>query len=230
MSTPPPLKITNLTKTIGNVTLFKKLNISATQKQGLLINGESGKGKTTLIKILAGLIEPDGGTVEYGDVNLQKISENTRTNFRRKNIGIAFQSPHIIPSLTVEQNILLAMEISNLVTADRFDRLNEVMGEFEIAHRRKNYIETLSGGEQRRVALARALVNKPKILMLDEPLTGLDYAMALRIIRQIIKTCDEVGALMIVATHDDEFSSRIKNVLDLDTLNRRKPRQRKPIK
>ncbi|GAA3230149.1 ABC transporter ATP-binding protein [Actinocorallia longicatena] len=164
------------------------------------VMGPSGSGKSTFLQCAAGLDRPDGGTVTLGGTKISGMSENRLTEFRRTRLGFVFQSFNLLPSLTAEQNVLLPSRLAG----GRGDRraAREMLGRVgigELAGRRPG---ELSGGQQQRVAIARALVGAPDVVFADEPTGALDPATAAEILRMLRASVDELGATVVMVTHD----------------------------
>ncbi len=224
------LSLEDLAFKVGGNEIFSEITLEVSSKEGLTVLGESGRGKSSLIKILAGLETPSRGRVSYDDKTISTLDEADRMVFRRENIGLSMQNPHIVPSLNVEQNIMLALQIKGFGGKRARERVAEMMQRFEIDHRAKAYIGTLSGGEERRVSLARAFVTEPRIVLLDEPLAGLDVAMAKRITKEISALKRSLGALLVISTHDPIIADLGKVVLNMDKLGTPKAIQTPPAK
>jgi putative ABC transport system ATP-binding protein len=177
--------------------------------------GASGSGKTTLLSLLAGLLKPEaGGSVIVEGKNLYALSTRERDALRGRIFGFVFQSLHLLPSLTLRQNIALAADMAGLKTDEtRLDALLATLGLSDKAHRKP---DALSQGEQQRGAIARAVLNKPKIILADEPTSALDNANA-QIVMALLETqARESGAALVVATHDHRIADRFQTIVRLD--------------
>jgi putative ABC transport system ATP-binding protein len=180
----------------------------------LLVQGPSGSGKTSLLFLLAGLLAPGQGSIILDGTDLQKLSAHGRDAFRGRHIGFVFQQPHLMPALTVLQNILVAPFMAG-VKADKawaLDLLKKV-GLGEMASR---YPHQLSHGQQQRVGLARALVHRPKLVLADEPTSALDDASAKAAISLLLKSAADAGAQLVVTSHDKRIEPFFKQVLKLE--------------
>tara|TARA_R110002072_G_scaffold1013_5_gene8392 strand:- start:33985 stop:34740 length:756 start_codon:yes stop_codon:yes gene_type:complete len=198
----PPLQIDQVHKTYrqGNSSVRALDGVDLTIQSGELvaIMGASGSGKSTLLHAMAGLIQVDAGQVSIAGQDLSQLNDVTLTKFRRKNLGIVFQAYNLIPALTAEENIRLpANEATNL--DERVERLLDRLG---MSERRSHRPMALSGGEQQRIAIARALICDPAILLADEPTGSLDSATGTTICRLLRSLVDEEQRSIVVVTHE----------------------------
>ncbi|RQO71457.1 ABC transporter ATP-binding protein [Pedobacter sp. KBW01] len=178
----------------------------ADMEQWLLL-GASGSGKSTLLNIISGLLKPSHGQVAIQGTNLYTLPARSMDQFRGKNIGIVFQRPHLIQSLNVLDNLELAAVMARVPidTAHNLSLLNEL----GIADKAQNYPDQLSEGQLQRVSVARALVNKPELLIADEPTSSLDDRNAAQVIEMLTMQAKANGAALIIATHDQ----RVRNYI-----------------
>ena len=184
--------------------------------QILALLGSSGSGKTTLLNLLSGIDRPDTGTVEIDGTAVHGLAEPARTLFRRRHVGLVFQFFNLVPTLTVGENIALPLELNasgRLQTAQRVAELLTQVGLPDFAGR---FPETLSGGEQQRVAVARALAHKPALLLADEPTGNLDEATGQRIVELLVRLAREQNATLIVVTHSARVAQAADRVMRLD--------------
>lgn len=185
----------------------------AEQGEHLLVLGPSGSGKSTLLHIMAGLLTPSEGTVAIAGRDLRTLAGAERDRFRGRHIGILFQRLHLLAALSVFDNVRMAPYLAGL-PQDR-GRIEDVLERLGIAHKRDAYPQTLSFGEAQRAALARALVNEPKVILADEPTSNLDdfhCAQVLELLEEQARTC---RATLIIATHDQRVKKRIRKRLEL---------------
>ncbi len=181
--------------------------------EAVAIVGPSGRGKTTLLGLLAGLDRPTGGRVLLDGADLGALSEDARARLRREKIGFVFQSFQLIPTLTARENVAVPLDLAgNGGGAARADELLERVG---LGGRRHHYPAQLSGGEQQRVALARAFIHRPSILFADEPTGNLDAATGARIIELMVELNREVGTTLVLVTHDLDLAGRARRVIRL---------------
>lgn len=177
------------------------------------IVGPSGSGKTTLLGLLAGLDRPSGGRVLLDGTDMGALSEDARAKLRREKIGFVFQSFQLIPTLTARENVAVPLDLAgNGGGAARADELLERVG---LGGRGHHYPAQLSGGEQQRVAVARAFIHRPSILFADEPTGNLDAATGARVIELMMELNRERGTTLVLVTHDLELAGRARRVIRL---------------
>ncbi len=177
--------------------------------------GRSGSGKTTLLNILAGLDQSTAGEAYLVGQRLNGLSEEARAALRRRHIGIVFQSSSLMPLLTAGENVELPLRISGWSRKDREERAREVMDQVGLLHRIRHRPYELSGGEQQRVGIARAIASRPSVLMADEPTGELDSVSAQTVFALFRRLVEEEKVLIIAATHDRAIMSRVDRVLEL---------------
>jgi putative ABC transport system ATP-binding protein len=192
-------------------------NISMTIARGEIIAllGPSGSGKSTLLNMISAIDLPTTGDVVINGMNITRMSEQERTLFRRKNIGFIFQFFNLIPTLTVEENILLPLELTGQLNDQTRHKMQALLEEVSIWDRRASYPDRLSGGEQQRVAVARALVHGPLLLLADEPTGNLDDDTGRQVTNLLDKLAREYNMTLITVTHSRELAERADRVLIL---------------
>jgi putative ABC transport system ATP-binding protein len=178
----------------------------------LAIVGPSGSGKSTLLGLLAGLDRPRQGGVWLDGQDLGALNEDQRARLRAEKVGFVFQSFHLIPTLTARENVQVPLELQGHEARDRAEELLERVG---LADRVHHYPAQLSGGEQQRVAVARAFSHRPRILFADEPTGNLDAATGARVIDLLTELNRETGTTLVLVTHDPELASRARRVIRL---------------
>ncbi len=187
------------------------LHIGAGEAIGLV--GPSGSGKSTLLMVMAGLERPDSGSIVVAGENLGKLDEDQLARFRGRNVGIVFQSFHLIPTMTALENVAVPLELAG--NPDAFDIARTELGKVGLGERLSHYPAQLSGGEQQRVALARALAPNPAILVADEPTGNLDEATGRGIVELLFAGHVERGTTLILVTHDTTLAQRCSRVVRL---------------
>ena len=183
-----------------------------TSKENLLILGRSGVGKTTFLHLLSGLLKPINGEIDLLGTKISNLKMSEMDRFRGKNIGIVFQKPHFINSLTVKENLQLAQYISKKSDKSRIQSLLESLGIEDKANKKT---QNLSQGEKQRVSIALAIVNSPKLILADEPTSSLDDLNCDKVINILKNQASKYKAKLIIITHDYRLKKHFKNTLSL---------------
>ena len=195
-----------------NLTSFSFKNINLKTGENLLILGNSGIGKTTLLHILSGLLKSKSGSIELFGNEITEFSSHELDKFRRDNIGIVFQKSHFINSLTVRENLELAQYIADKKDSNRIVDILKNLNIFDKINKKTNQ---LSQGEKQRVSIALAIVNSPKLILADEPTSSLDDDNCYDVIRLLKKQATDFGAQLIVITHDSRLKKHFKKSIEL---------------
>ncbi len=210
----------NLTKVYTTeeveTTALNRVTFEVEQGEFVAVMGPSGCGKSTLLHLLGMLDNPTEGEYYFFDTEVSRFSERQRANLRKQNIGFVFQSFNLIDELTVYENVELPLLYLGYSAADRKKRVEEVLQQMEIMHRRNHFPQQLSGGQQQRVAVARAVVARPKLILADEPTGNLDSAHGEEVM-QILTDLNEAGTTIVMVTHSPayaEYSHRIVHLFD----------------
>jgi putative ABC transport system ATP-binding protein len=213
------IKLENVTKifTEGNTkhVVLDKLDLTINNGEIVVLLGKSGSGKSTLLNLISGIDIPDKGSISFDDTDIESMNEKERTLFRRKNIGFIFQFFNLIPTLTVGENLLLPLELNNINFSK--DLVKNILNDVGLEQRFNTYPDKLSGGEQQRIAVARALIHEPEFILADEPTGNLDYETSLQVITLIDRLVKQKGKTMIMATHSPEvigLADRIYSLKD----------------
>ncbi len=180
-----------------------------------LLLGQSGSGKTTLLHLLGGLLSPHGGFVEVASTRLNNLSASELDHFRGQHIGIIFQQPHFVQSLTVEENLLLAHQLAGFRPERR--RAHELLAHLHIGHKSNVRPNRLSQGEQQRLAIARAIINRPKLVLADEPTSALDDHNCEEVLALLEREAGQVGATLLIVTHDGRLKDRFHHRIFLQS-------------
>jgi putative ABC transport system ATP-binding protein len=199
----------------GNVEILKEVELEVKRGQFVVINGSSGSGKTTLLNIIGGIDKPSKGRIIVFNEDLGAKNEDFLANFRCINIGFVFQSYNLVSTLTVAENVAFPMEWTRRKEDHVRKRVGELLSLISLQHRAEHFPFQLSGGEQQRVAFARALANDPPLLLVDEPTGNLDVRTGAKIIEMLAKMRED-GRTIIVATHDDRISELAHQKLNLE--------------
>ena len=206
------LKTKELEFNYENQMFFKFQNIDLKSNENLLIIGDSGVGKTTLMHLLAGLLKSNSGSIKLFDKELNLMSPSQLDSFRKNNIGIVFQGPHFVNSLTVKENLQLAQYIANKKDNNRIEDILKNLNIFNKSNKKTNQ---LSQGEKQRASIALAIVNSPKLILADEPTSSLDDNNCAKVIELLKKQATDFGAQLIVITHDSRLKKHFKNTIEL---------------
>jgi putative ABC transport system ATP-binding protein len=199
---------------------LNKLSMEVKEGEFVAVMGPSGCGKSTLLNILGLLDDSDNGSFVFNGVEVTKFNERKRAEMRKHNIGFVFQSFNLIDELTVYENVELPLIYTGVKTADRKAKVEAVLDKMKIMHRRNHYPQQLSGGQQQRVAVARAVVNNPKLILADEPTGNLDSSNGNEVM-ELLTDLNEQGTTIVMVTHsehDAKFSHRIIRMLDGQTV------------
>jgi len=197
----------------GEVRILDNVDLTVAEGDSVAIVGASGSGKTTLLGLLAGLDLPTRGSISLAGEHLDTLDEEARAALRAREVGFVFQSFHLLPSLTAEENVALPLEL-----AGREDpqRVREVLAAVGLEHRRRHHPRQLSGGEQQRVALARAFVGRSRILFADEPTGNLDQATGQQVSQLLFELNRSNHTTLVMVTHDLALARRCHHVYRLD--------------
>jgi len=196
------------------VKVLSDLSLTIEQGESLAIVGPSGSGKTTLLLLLAALESPSVGSIAIKGQDLSALSQDQLADLRRDNMGIIFQSFHLIPSLDALSNVALPMEIAGRINARSI--ATAMIKSVGLEHRMKHYPLQLSGGEQQRVAIARALAHSPSLLLADEPTGNLDASTGSRISDLLFDLHREMNTTLVLVTHDEQLAQRCQRVVRMD--------------
>ncbi len=205
--------VQQLTHAYDGKTVLRVDDWRAEQGAQWLMLGPSGSGKTTLLHVLAGILRPASGQVRVADRDLMALSPAALDRFRGKSVGIVLQRLHLIDSLSVLSNLLLAQYMAG--EAQNAARARDVLASLDLADKANAHPHELSHGQAQRVAVARAVVNKPKLLLADEPTSNLDDARCVQVLDLLLDQARACGATLVIATHDSRIKSRVPNHYEL---------------
>ena len=204
------IEIKNLSYHIGGATILEALSWKVEKGQHALMLGASGSGKTTLLHLLAGLLTPSSGTIEIDSQNIAALSGAVLDSWRGRNIGMVFQTLHLVKALTVQDNLRLARNMAGLPADDA--RITHLLDKLGLADKAERYPHQLSVGQAQRVAIARALANQPPVILADEPTAPLDSERALSVVRILNDMAQQFRTAIIVVTHDEKIIPTFKRV------------------
>lgn len=219
-SNPILLRATNLTKTyqgrVEEVVVFRNLQLEIKQGELIAVTGESGAGKSTLLHLLGGLDQPTTGSVILGEFDTAKNAEVDLARFRNRAIGFVFQFHHLLPEFSALENVMMPLLISGVARREAAQRAAVLLQRVGLAHRGEHRPGELSGGEQQRVAVARALVNAPQLLLADEPTGNLDERTGAELYALLRRLQQEDGLTAILVTHNLQLAAQCDRMLRLE--------------
>jgi putative ABC transport system ATP-binding protein len=210
------LVVENLSKRYGTRSILDGVALSVAAGEYIAIVGESGAGKSTLLNLVAGLETPDAGTIKIDGADIAALDDNARTRLRRTRIGFVFQAFHILPQLTLVQNVEVPLVLAGIDAQERAARAQAMLDAVGLGSRGASAPAELSGGELQRVALARALVHRPALVLADEPTGNLDPETANNTLALIADEIRTRGAAGILVTHSSAAAAKCDRVLRLD--------------
>jgi len=195
------------------VDVLTDVSLEVPARQFLAIAGPSGSGKSTLLGLIAGLDQPTAGRIEVAGVDITGLDEDALARFRRDHVGYVFQSFHLLPTLTAQENVAVPLELTGEAGAGA--RAATLLAEVGLAERAHHYPVQLSGGEQQRVAVARAMARRPALLLADEPTGNLDSATGKQIIELLVGLNRRLGSTLVLVTHDAALAAHADRVVTL---------------
>jgi lipoprotein-releasing system ATP-binding protein len=209
------IKTTGIKKSFGDLKVLKGIDIEVKEKEVVSIVGASGAGKTTLLQIIGTLDKPDSGTVSYNGTDTSLLKGKALATFRNMNIGFVFQFHQLLPEFTALENVCIPAYISGKSKAEAEARASEILGFLNLADRLEHKPSELSGGEQQRVAVARALINNPSVILADEPSGNLDSENKNELHKLFFKLRDSFGQTIIIVTHDRQLAGMSDRILQI---------------
>ena len=201
------IKVTNIHKRFGSLEVLKGISLEVKQGELISIVGASGAGKTTLLQIMGTLSRADEGEIEIDGHNLTTLSENALAHFRNQRIGFVFQFHHLLPEFSAVENVAIPALIAGRERKEAEVRARELLTMMGLAERLEHKPAQLSGGEQQRVSIARALINNPAVLLADEPSGNLDSRNRDEIHRLFFELREKLGQTIVIVTHDEKLAS-----------------------
>lgn len=212
--------------------VLKGVDLDIHAGEFLVVLGASGSGKSTLLNVISGIDGVDQGSVRIADTDITRLTEHTRTLFRRDNIGIVFQFFNLIPTLTVIENITLPLELRGQARRDAETRAQTLLERVGLADRAHDFPDKLSGGQQQRVAIARALIHEPRLVLADEPTGNLDEDTGHSVLSLLLELTREAGKTLVMATHDPAIvplADRVFRIHDGKLIEQRHQADTTPI-
>jgi lipoprotein-releasing system ATP-binding protein len=215
MALPGMIKTTGITKAFGNLRVLKGIDLEIREKEVVSIVGASGAGKTTLLQIIGTLDRPDSGKIYYKKTDTSKLKGKTLAAFRNSNIGFVFQFHQLLPEFTALENVCIPAYIAGKSKADAESRAAELLGFLNLTDRLEHKPSELSGGEQQRVAVARALINNPSVILADEPSGNLDSENKDELHKLFFRLRDTFGQTIVIVTHDRQLANMSDRILQI---------------
>jgi putative ABC transport system ATP-binding protein len=217
-SSRPVLEAVDVSKSVagpeGTLAILRGVSLAVRAGESFAIVGASGSGKTTLLGLLAGLDLPTGGSIRVDGQALETMDEEARADLRRRLVGFVFQSFHLLPALTAEENVMLPLELEG--ARDARVRAREALDAVGLGARRRHYPAQLSGGEQQRVAIARAFVHGPRLLFADEPTGNLDQRTGHHVTDLLFALNRDRRTTLVLVTHDAALAARCQRRIELE--------------
>jgi len=204
------LLVKNLEFKVANKTILNKQNFSVSKSKHLIISGSSGSGKTTLMNLMSGLLKPTSGFITFEDNDFSKLTEENIDQIRSKNFGFIFQRLHLIKHLTVEQNILLGLN------KDQSPNIDELLDDIGLKNKHTQLAKNLSFGESQRVAIARGIINSPKVIFADEPTSSLDDKNTKKVLELIFSQSKKNNSTIIISSHDERVKKFFKKIQEIN--------------
>lgn len=204
------LRVKNLEFKVANKTILNKQNFSISKGKHVLISGLSGSGKTTLMNLMSGLLKPTSGFVSFEENDFSKLTEENIDQIRSKNFGFIFQRLHLIKHLTVEQNILLGLN------KDQSPNIDELLDDIGLKNKHTQLAKNLSFGESQRVAIARGIINSPKVIFADEPTSSLDDKNTKKVLELIFSQAKKNNSTIIISSHDERVKKFFKKIQEIN--------------
>jgi len=215
MSAAPWIDLVEVTKSYGTQTVLARASVSIARGETVAVVGRSGSGKSTLLRLMGALESPDAGEVNVGGRRLDQLNERERSAWRRRELGFVFQFFNLVPTLTVIENVELPLALNRVGPSLSKRRAEELLTELGIGECAERFPEQLSGGEQQRAAIARALVHAPTVVLADEPTGNLDAETADLVLALLRSSCRERSATLVMATHSHEIAAQSARVLTI---------------
>lgn len=211
----PLVQLESITKRYRDTPILENLDLTIEAGEFIALIGRSGSGKSTLLRILGGLEPPDSGAARFADRDITQLPESELAAFRRQSLGFVFQSFNLVDTLTIAENIAIPLHLNDYSHSDIRNRVDELLRQLDIHAYADRFPDMLSGGEQQRAAIARALAHRPRLVIADEPTGNLDEQTAKSVMQLLAEECTRDAASLVVATHSDEVKVRSHRTLQL---------------
>lgn len=211
----PLVTLDSICKSFGSLQILKEITLSIHQGEITSIVGPSGAGKTTLLQIIGTLLKPDGGELSIDGVNPFALSAQKQAHFRNKQIGFIFQFHQLLPEFTATENVAIPAMIAGISKRQALSEAEQLLTQLGLGDRLKHRPAQLSGGEKQRTAVARALINRPTLILADEPSGSLDTQRKEELIELFFELRDQLGQTFLIVTHDEDFAQRADRTISL---------------
>ena len=211
----PLVTLDSICKSFGSLQILKEITLTIHQGEITSIVGPSGAGKTTLLQIIGTLLKPDKGELSIGGVNPFALSAQKQAHFRNKQIGFVFQFHQLLPEFTAAENVAIPAMIAGMSKRQALSEAEQLLTQLGLADRLKHRPAQLSGGEKQRTAVARALINRPTLILADEPSGSLDTQRKEELIELFFELRNQLGQTFLIVTHDEDFAQRADRTLSL---------------
>ena len=211
------ISLKNITKTFKGLDapVLNNLNLQLNKSENIAISGVSGSGKSTLLHLMAGLDYPNSGSVHHNNKNIGNLSQNDLSKVRNQLIGFIYQSHHLLPDFSALENVVMPLLIRGGKYQSNHNKAIKILKKLGLSNRLDHYPHQLSGGERQRVAIGRALINEPQIILADEPTGNLDRSNAKVVFDLFINLAKEYGSTIVLVTHDPELARKMKKIYHL---------------
>ncbi len=209
------IKIKNINKSYGNLEILKNINLTLNKGKVISIIGKSGAGKTTLLQIIGTLLNSDSGKILINDVDVTSLKDKKLSKFRNEHIGFIFQFHNLLPEFTALENVCIPAYIAKKTPAEAQKKAKELLDFLNLSQRINHKPGELSGGEQQRVAVARALINEPDVILADEPSGNLDTIHKVELHNLFFKLRDDFNQTFIIVTHDEQLAAMSDRIIRL---------------
>lgn len=209
------ISASNIHRSYGTLEVLKGVTITVPKGKMVAIIGKSGSGKSTLLHILGTLDTPDSGDLAICDVPIKGMNPKKLASFRSRHLGFVFQFHHLLPEFTALENIAMPALISGSTKKDAFKRANDLLGYLNLSERSTHKPGQLSGGEQQRVAIGRALMNSPDVILADEPSGNLDTETSIQVHQLLRKITTDMGKSLVIVTHNNDLAALSDNIYEM---------------